>query len=452
MKFRMHFIALALTAASITSVALAQEGERLPWGALKAGNKDGSIPAWSGGLSAKTFPAGFKADSGSWVDPYAAEKPLYTVSAANVQQYADKLSEGIKALIKRYPDTFKIDVYPTHRSANYSDWVIENTKKNAAGRCKLIDDGNNVDGCFGGFPFPNPKNGAEAIWNFTLGPKGASTWTHGESWYVDANGNKVMSSVVNNRNNNDYYNKNLTPEQFYAQGGLYFANNNVYDGPARLVGEGNLQRKFIGKGSDPDRTWSYSPGQRRVRLSPSASYDFPVATSAGTMLYDEIYSFSGKMDRFDWKLLGSREMLMPSNNYKAFLAKAEDVLQKGHPKMDVIRFELRRVNVVEATRKAGARHVLAKRVFYLEEDIPSSAVIDSFDDAGSVAKVTLNPSAWAYDKQIIYTGGTYYLDLKTGAWYNSSNTTASKGIFFEIDKVDVNSFYSPEGLARRSQR
>ncbi len=453
MKFRMHSMAVALAAISVAGVALAQQsGDRLASGALKAGNKDGSIPAWTGGLSNKNFPAGFKADSGKYVDPYASDKPLFTVTAANMQQYADKLTPGLQELFKRYPDTFKVEVYPTRRSANYPDWIVDNTQKNAAGRCKIIDAGNSVDGCFGGFPFPQAKDGAQAVWNFQLAPVGSSTWTYGQGWYVDANGNKVMTSQVNNRNNNDYYNRELTAEQFYAQGGLYFANNNLYTAPARLVGEGNLQRKYIGTGREDDRTWSYSPGQRRVRLAPNTSYDFPVATQAGTMLYDEIYAFSGKMDRFDWKLVGQKEMFMLSNNYKNFNAKGEDVLQKGHPKMDVLRFELRRVNIVEATRKAGMRHVYAKRMFYLEDDIPVTALIDAYDDSGKLAKVTFNPSAWAYDKQIIYKSGTYYMDLKTGAWSNSSLTADYKGIFFETDKVDVNSFYSPEGLARRTQR
>ena len=59
------------------------------------------------------------------------------MTGKNVDQYADKLSDGTKEMLKRFP-SFRLDVYPTRRSAAYPDWVVENMKKNAAGRCKLI--------------------------------------------------------------------------------------------------------------------------------------------------------------------------------------------------------------------------------------------------------------------------------------------------------------------------
>ena len=445
-------VLLATGGAGLLSTALAETGDLLPWGALKAGNKDGTIPAWDGGLPATTSPPGFKKDSGFWVDPFAADKPLYAVTAKNLDQYADKINESTKELLKRYPTTFRLDVYPSRRTANYSPWVVENMVKNAAGRCKVIENGEALTGCFGGTPFPTPKTGYEAMWNMQLAAKGASVWSYGQGWYVDGNGNKVMTAEVNNRNNNDYYNKNITPEQFYAQGGLYLANNNTYTAPARVTGEGNLQRKTVNPVAVPDKTWSYTPGQRRVRLSPDASYDFPVATSGGALLYDEIYTFSGKMDRFDWKLIGTQEMLLPYNAYKYVSAKAEDMLMKGHPNPDVMRWELHRVVVVEATLKPGSRHVVAKRRYYFDEDMPAAAVADGWDASGKLSKGIWNPAAWAYDKQVMLNAGGFFFELNTGAWYNSSINGSYKGTFIEIDTVDIPSYYSAEGLARRTQR
>lgn len=453
MKFREITIGtfLAVTATVMVQPAVAQDGERLPWGALKAGNKDGTIPAWDGGLPVSTQPAGFKKDSGGWSDPYATDKPLYSITSKNMEQYADKLSEATKELLKRNP-TFRVDVYPTRRPVNYSNGYVENTKANAAGRCKTVENGEGLAGCFGGMPFPAPKDGYQAIWNMILGNKGASSWTYGQAWYVDAAGNKVMTGEVNNRNQNDYYNTKLTADEFYAKGGQYFMNNNIYTAPARVTGEGNLQRKFINPVAAPDKTWAYTPGQRRTRLSPDASYDFPVATSAGAMLYDEIYSFSGRLDRFDWKLVGSKEMIIPYNGYKYLSAKPDDLLMKGAPNPDVLRWELHRVNVVEATLKPGARHVVAKRRFYIDEDLPVSVVVDSWDATGKLSRGSLNPTAWAYDKQAAANGGTLYFDFGTGAWYQSTIIAGYKGLFIDIDTVDTDSFYSPDGLARRTQR
>jgi hypothetical protein len=453
MKNRQLAIAGLFIAASLPMVqtAAADDAERLPWGAVKAASKDGTIPAWDGGLPTSTQPPGFKKDSGFWADPYAADKPLYSITAKNMETYADKLSEATKELLKRNP-AYRVDVYPSRRPVNYASGFVEHAKANAAGRCKTIENGEAVTGCFGGTPFPVPKTGHEAMWNLILANKGASSWTYGQAWYVDASGNKVMTGEVNNRNQNDYFNPKLTADQFYAKGGQYLMNNNIYSAPARITGEGNLQRKYINPVSSPDKTWTYTPGQRRVRLSPDASYDFPVATSAGAMLYDEIYGFSGRLDRFDWKLVGTREMILPYNAYKYLSAKPDDVLMKGGPNPDVMRWELHRVNVVEATLKPGARHVVAKRRFYIEEDNPDAVMVDAWDATGKLSRGVLNPCAWAYDKQAVIHGGTFYFDFGTGAWYNSSILGGYKGVFIDTDAVDPDAYYSPDGLARRTQR
>jgi len=386
------------------------------------------------------------------VDPFADDKPLYIITGANVAEYEDKLTEATKELLKRFP-SYSVSVYPTRRSVSYPDWIVENMKKNAANpECKLVEGGLGVTGCFGGVPFPNPKNGHEAMWNLQLHYKGASTHTSGTGWYVDANGNKVMTAVIQNRNQNDYYNKELTAEQFYADGGPYFLNLNIYPGPARIAGEGNLQRKSVNPVALPDKTWNYTPGQRRVRLTPDTAYDFPVSSSGGALLYDEIYLFSGMMDRFDWKLVGVQEMIMPYNAYRWFSATPEELLQANHPNPDVMRWELHRVYVVEATLKDGMRHVMPKKRFYLNEDAPGAGMMDGWDAAGNLSKGGWGPLMAAYDKQIPYASTTWLYNFNTGVYYHSSIGGGSKGLRFEVDTVNRDTFYSPEGLARATQR
>jgi hypothetical protein len=145
-------------------------------------------------------------------------------------------------------------------------------------------------------------------------------------------------------------------------------------------------------------------------------------------------------------------MLIPYNAYKYLLAKPDDLLMKGHPNPDVMRWELHRVTVVDATLKPGARHVVAKKRFYFDEDIASNVVVDAWDSAGKLSRATLNPMPWAYDKQAAIQGGSLYFDFGTGAWYSSSILGGYKGLFLNIDTVDTDAFYSPEGLARRTQR
>src|SRR6187397_3564061 len=84
--------------AAVSASDAAKLGAELtPLGGEKAGNADGSIPAWDGGLTsaAQAGNPGFKPGQ-HYADPYASDKPLYTVTAANMSQYANKLTEGHK--------------------------------------------------------------------------------------------------------------------------------------------------------------------------------------------------------------------------------------------------------------------------------------------------------------------------------------------------------------------
>ncbi|MNF37435.1 hypothetical protein D3C84_183560 [compost metagenome] len=453
MKLRITILTMSIltTGATHAAVSPAELGKSLtPWGAEVAGNADGTIPAYTGGLPTSTSPAGFKPDSGHWVNPYADDKPLFVINAKNVEQYADKLSESTKELIKRFPDSYSITVYPSRRSANYPDWINKNSIDNAS-RCKLVENGLAVQGCFGGVPFPIPKNGHEVVWNAQLHFKGKSNQTKGEGWYVDSKGSKVLTGGINNRGDSQYYNNELDVDKFEAIG-TYLTQLNVYTSPARNVGEGNLQRFYVNPVATPNPTWSYSPGQRRVRRAPDAEYDFPVSTSGGAMLYDEIYLFSGKQDRYDFKYLGKKEMIIPYNNYDWMQATAEELLKPNHPNPDKMRWELHRVHVVELTLKEGMRHVQPKRRLYYDEDILAAGMSDAWDASGKLAKGIYAPSYQMYDKQIPHSSSIWMYDFATGVYYHTSITGgAQKGIFPESKQRPV-SFFTPESLGRQSQR
>ena len=121
MKFVKSFLAtpllMALTIdaqAYVSSQEATQLGTNLTLvGAEKAGNADGSIPPYSGGLT--TAPASFKTGDSMRPDPYAHEKPLLVINGKNVDQYKGMLTATTVELAKRHPD-YRIDVYPTHRT------------------------------------------------------------------------------------------------------------------------------------------------------------------------------------------------------------------------------------------------------------------------------------------------------------------------------------------------
>src|SRR5690606_31040154 len=111
-----------------------------PLGAIKGPNADGSIPAWTGGIT--TPPAGYVPGK-VHVDPFGADKPLFEITAANLSQYASMLSPGQQAMFKRYPNTWKIKVYPTRRSAAYPQAIYDAAIADAT-TAELTADGNGV--------------------------------------------------------------------------------------------------------------------------------------------------------------------------------------------------------------------------------------------------------------------------------------------------------------------
>lgn len=196
---RIHLCAGALAAATLAAPALAavtaDEAQKLkttltPVGAERAGNADGSIPAWS--EAGVKPPAGYKSGEPR-PDPFPNDKPVLRIGAKDIDAHAARLTEGTKALLRKYPDSYRVDVYPTRRTATLPAWVYENTFRNATS-AKTKNDGNAVEGAYGGIPFPIPKTGAEAMWNHRLSYAGSSTTTTYVNYTGTADGKLVVPS------------------------------------------------------------------------------------------------------------------------------------------------------------------------------------------------------------------------------------------------------------------
>ncbi|MBY0243584.1 MAG: DUF1329 domain-containing protein [Burkholderiaceae bacterium] len=366
------------------------------FGAIKAGNKEGTIPPYTGGLT--TAPAGFKAGSGFWVDPYKADKPLYRIDAANLAQHLDKLSEGQKKLIRDMPGYY-IDVYPTHRSTAMPETVLKATVRNATS-CKPLKDNYAVDAaCRGGLPYPIPKSGYEVMWNVLLryiGETGFAT-PSGRSWIIDANGKPTITSEQLTKVEKPYYQLKLTDRDPQ----LYWRAYAVTNSPSRKAGQAEMIADYLDTVEKPRRAWSYTPGQRRVKLAPEFVYDTPVSTLGGVTLYDELFMFSGKMDRFDFKLVAKKEMLIPYNSYK-FNFECKDLTQftPKHANPACERWELHRVWVVESTLKPGLRHAYSKRTYYIDEDSYGAGMFDAWDQNGQLYRSMFNSIFQVYDHSI----------------------------------------------------
>ncbi len=384
---KIHVLAgavLVLAAASTLAAVTAEEAKKLgttltATGAEQAGNADKTIPEYSGGLT--TAPAGFTKGSGTRPDPFAADKPLYSIKGADLARYQDKLTAGTAEMLKKF-SAYRVDVYPTRRSIAFPKYVVDNTVKNATS-VKTTDNGLGLEGTFAGIPFPIPKTGNEVMWNHLLRYTGQTYYTQYDSINVDSAGKAVLATTGQITIDYPYYDPKRTAVS--APSDIYFRTKVAYTAPARRNGEALLVQDYINPMSNGRKGWQYLPGQRRVKLAPDIAYDTPNPGSAGASTYDDTWVFNGAMDRYDFKLVGKREMIVPYNSFK--LAYAKDpfvVTTAGTLNPDYVRWELHRVWVVEATLKEGKRHIYAKRTFYVDEDSWVAVASDEYDARGQL--------------------------------------------------------------------
>lgn len=410
MQFPLRTLAAVLAAAgAIASHAAvtADEAKALgttltPVGAEKAGNKDGSIPAYTGGIT--TPPAGFKPGDGLRPNPFAGEKPKFAIDAKNMAQYEANLTEGAKALMQKYP-TFRIDVYPTHRSVAFPKFVTDNTGKNAT-RAKTENEGRSMTGAHAGFPFPIPKTGNEAMWNHLVRFNGVAYESKYRNLNVDANGHAALATEGQSAQEYPFW------DDAKADADTYWRLKLTYTAPARRAGEAMLLVDPLDIGTKDRRAWSYLPGQRRVKVAPDLAFDTPNPGTAGATTFDDTFIFNGSMDRYDFKLVGKKEIYVPYNDYQAvYGAKQDDLLKPNHLNPDLVRWELHRVWVVDATLKAGKRHVYSRRTFYLDEDSWAALASDEYDARGQLWRTGFAYMTPSYDVPAPYTDMFGHYDL-----------------------------------------
>ncbi len=366
-----------------------------PFGAARAGNAEGTIPAWEGGLTAIPDNVDYTPKSGDLKpDPFADDQIMFTITAQNVDMYKDKLNPGQIALLKKYPDSYKIHVYPSRRTEAAPQRVYDNTYKNAI-NAELSEDKCSALNAYGGIPFPLPTEGAEVMINHNAKWEGGGdTRETAANYIIQANGSITNGGTADYYFDRPYYEKGGTMETWDGWlVNLLFE----YTEPARRKGEIILAKTPINYDAMSKATWQYMTGQRRVRRAPSIDYDTPNPSSGGIYTYDDAYSFNGKIDRWDMKLLGKKEMFIPYNDYRFDFPPVEEVLHKFHPNPEYVRWELHRVWVVEATLKEGKRHIYGKRVFHVDEDTWFNVVEDKYDTRGNLWRTSYCTNYAKYD-------------------------------------------------------
>jgi hypothetical protein len=450
-----YFVVLGAVAACgldspLSAAVTAQEADQLktvltPVGAERAGNRDHTIPAWTGGL---TMSAASYKEGSARPDPFADEKPLFSITAANFNSYADRLPEGAKALFREFPD-YRIDVYPTHRTAAAPDWVYANIFQNAT-RAHAAPEGiaYGVSGAAGGIPFPIPHDGFEAMWNHLLAFWGPAREVHLDTYVVSADGNAEIASAYKEVADFPYYAANASPDSF---GGYYFKTLHIEDGPPGHVGEGYLDWQPINTARFNFAAWRILPGEHRVRRSPSLSYDAPDPDAAGFESLDEYYMFFGGLDHYDFKLLGKKEMYIPYNNNRLYQRPTKEILGPKHANPNDLRYELHRVWVVEGALRPGAHDIVPRRRLYLDEDTWMAVYSDSWNDSGKLWKFGHATMYLMPDVPAVILGSQFIYDLDLGG-YAYAFAFNDEPVQYKVTALHASALFTPESLAARAVR
>lgn len=433
-----------LSWAKLSADEIARLGKDLtPVGAEKAGNADGTIPAWEGGIT--TPPAGYKVGD-HHPDPFAGDKVSFTIDAKNMGQYADKLTVGHQEMMKLYP-TFKMNIYPTRRSASSVERIYDATKTSAA-TAELVNNGDGVKGAVNGIPFPIPTSGIEVIWNHLLRYRGELASRQIAQAALTRGGNYTLVKF-DDEFNLLYSAEGMTEEKLENKILLF---KQVVTAPPRLAGNILLVHETLDQVKEPRAAWVYNPGQRRVRRAPNVGYDNPGTASDGIRTNDQFDMFNGATDRYNWKLVGKKEIYVPYNSYKLHSdsLKYKDILSPLHLNPGNLRYELHRVWVVDATLKEGSRHLYKRRTFYIDEDSWQILSVDIYDNRDQLWRVSEGHPINYYEVPTFWTTLEVHTDLQSGRYIAIGLDNESTMYDFDIKRKMKD--YSPGELRRAGKR
>jgi len=407
----LSLLASGVMAQSLTQAQIDELGSSLtPIGAEKAGNAAGTIPEWTGGLPTD---AGKALGDNFYEDPFKGQQPEMVITAQNYQQYKENLTPGQVAMFERYPETFKMPVYKTERTVGYPQSVYDQVKQ-TAGQAKLVNGGDGISNfSHGTFAFPIPQSGVEVIWNHNTRYR-----LNVQRLYMQAMPQTNGSFTLIKLEEEVGYPQQMSDvDESTMPNTLLFFKQRV-NAPARLAGNVLLVHDTLDQLKEPRMAWVYNAGQRRVRRAPQVAYDGPGTASDGMRTSDNFAMYNGAPDRYNWKLVGKKEIYVPYNSGKLTDrgVKYEDVLQAGHINPDYTRFELHRVWEVQGNVKEGQRHIYAQRNFFVDEDSWMINLADHYDGRGTLWRVGEGHIGFNYANKIPgYSIETLY-DLLAGRY------------------------------------
>jgi len=236
------------------------------------------------------------------------------------------------------------------------------------------------------------------------------------------------------------------PEENIALG------NAVALSPISVAGRSGLVWEPVSYAKNFRKAWLYDAGKRRLKRAPQLIYNNPVGASDGLATTDQLGGFNGPNDRFNYKLLGKKEVYVPYNPYRQ--ASKEATLDKviradGRFNQDYSRYELHRVWIIDATLKEGTDHDYGRRVYYLDEDSWEVMLADVYDRRLELWRYWESHILYYYDIQFPIAVAQLQYDLNAHRMF-AVITDKDKAPDFKWRAPDK--FFTPAALRRRGNR
>ncbi|MDX1452446.1 MAG: DUF1329 domain-containing protein [Oleiphilaceae bacterium] len=422
-----------------------------PFGAIKEGNKAGTIPPWEGGI--QEIPENYEGPGHHHPDPFADDKAKLIISNSNYLTLADSLTPGQIGMFETYPDTFEMHIYPTRRSQSLPEWIIKNIKQNAV-TSELSKGGVGIKDAYGGIAFPilhgsESEKALQAMWNHMTRWRGIFFKRSFAEITVKYNGDYAVSTKRQEAFVNFYDPKG----SFKTLDNVLFYFLNFIESPPRLAGGAVLVHETLDQTKEERSVWDYSASQRRVFRAPNVAYDSPIASSDNTRVADDSDMFNGAPDRYNWKYKGIKEYYIPYNTYKLNQKNVtyKELATPFHLNPDFVRWELHRVHVVEATLKPDATHIYKKRVFYIDEDSWSIVLVDQYDENDKLWRVSMSMTQNFYELPGVFQSANVFHDLQSKKYsINGLYSEEKESPTFENELPNKRHF-KPSTLRRRGR-
>ncbi len=380
---------------------------------------------------------GYNSTSGGYLDPFSDDQILFKITSENYLDYETYLTPGQVKMFRDYSSTFFMNIYPSRRSCAVPDKVIELSKN---GNAKLTDGGEGIEGTVGSIPFPNAIEPLHHVWNHILRYRGVDIEGGSPYYVVNYDGEKLNGAGKAIAKN--YWNPFVANDK-----GLQGKIMTKVTHPPRLADAGVLVIESLNALATPRRAWVYSPATRRVRRAPDIAYDNYSGFSQGLTTIDSFDGFNGAKDRYNWNDGGTKLKFMPYNSYRFYNTNHEEALTALHVNQEYLRYELVKVNIVNADLKEGMRHILPHRVMYFDNDSHNFIAEDIYDGEKNIMRYRELPIMNFYDEPMCNAIHAASYDFATKRYLlNNVRSIDVPKIKWRLDKPHKESMFTPAGF------